>query len=464
MAEQNKDNYIVLLAGGSGSRFWPRARVLEPKQFLTLHKNKSLFEETILRIKPIIKPENIFIATSDLYQNQVMEIIKNYKIPINNLILEPNSKNTAPPIIWAAMLIDKINPKAKIAFLPCDHLINNALIFQKLLKKALTICKNKIILLGITPDHPATGYGYIRTADNSNSFISKVAHFYEKPSFKTARRFLKNKGYFWNSGIFISSAKIILKEFSRYLPETYKELKKISSPREINKYWKNIKPISFDYGIIEKTTSLAMIKTPKNLGWSDLGSWQAWDKLIKKDKDCNKFFGQTIDLNSKNITVFGNNKRIIATIGLEGLIVVDTPDALLITKKDKSEEVKKIVEILKSRHKQEHYLHKTVKRGWGCYTVLDASKGFKIKIIEIKPKHAISLQYHNKRSEHWVVVEGQARITKGKKVYTVSCNESTYIPISCIHRISNPHDSTLKIVEVQTGNYLEEADIVRLSG
>ncbi|MDI6758822.1 MAG: sugar phosphate nucleotidyltransferase [Candidatus Omnitrophota bacterium] len=511
MNQGNKDNYVVLLAGGSGSRFWPQARVLEPKQFLTLHKNKSLFEKTILRIKPIILSQNIFIATSCLYQNQVLEIIKNYKIPLTNVIFESLPQNTGPSICLAAMFINKINPNAKAAFLPCDHLITNTGVFQKMLRSALAGCADKIALFGICPTHPATGYGYIKTLAGRGPIL-KVAGFCEKPDFKTAQRFLKTKGYFWNSGIFVSLARTIIEEFKHYLPGTYKELEKIvtvqrsevnqgvipaqvgiqrgydrmdsrfhgydkngrrefpeaellqkiKNPQEINKYWKNIKPISFDYGIIEKTGLLVCLKSPKNLGWSDLGSWESWDKLVPKDNSGNKFFGQAIDLKSRNITVFGSAKRIIATIGLNDLIVVDTPDALLITKKGLSEEVKKIVEILKKRQRQEHYLHKTVKRKWGCYTVLDAAKGFKIKIIEIKPKHFISLQYHKKRSEHWVVVEGAALVQKGKRVWKVSSNESTYIPASCIHRISNPGDSILKIVEVQTGNYLEEDDIVRL--
>ncbi len=462
MKEENRNNYIVLLAGGSGTRFWPQSRVLAPKQFLTLHKNKSLFEETILRIKPLFKPQNIFIVTSVLYQNQILEIIKNYKIPSTNIIFEPSPKNTAPSVGLSAVLISKINPGAKIAFLPCDHLIENRAVFQGMLKKALDNCKDKIVVFGITPAYPATGYGYIKTV-NKNGPILKVAGFCEKPDFKTSQRFVKSKGYFWNSGIFISSAKTIREEFSRYLPEIYKEFEKIKDAQGINKYWGKIRPISFDYGIIEKTSSLAMFKAPEKLGWSDLGSWESWDKLIPKDKAGNKFFGEAIDLNSRNITVFGDNKRVIATIGLNDLIVVDTPDALLITKKDKSEEVKKIVEILKTNQRQEHYLHKTVKRKWGCYTVLDTGNGFKIKTVEIKPKHSISLQYHKKRSEHWVVVEGKAIVRKGRRVYAVSSNESTYIPVSCIHRISNPCDSILKIVEVQTGNYLEEDDIVRLS-
>ncbi|MDD2702887.1 MAG: cupin domain-containing protein, partial [Candidatus Omnitrophica bacterium] len=200
---------------------------------------------------------------------------------------------------------------------------------------------------------------------------------------------------------------------------------------------------------------------PKNLGWSDLGSWQAWDELLLKDKQGNKFLAEVMDIDSRNITVVGT-KRLVATIGLEDLIVVDTPDALLITRKNRSEDVKKLVESLKERKREEHYLHKTVKRPWGAYTVLDTGMGFKIKLMEVKPDHSLSLQLHRKRSEHWVVVEGKAQITRDGRAFIVNTNESTFIPMSCVHRIANPGDTILRIVEVQSGDYLEEDDIERL--
>jgi mannose-1-phosphate guanylyltransferase/mannose-6-phosphate isomerase len=212
--------------------------------------------------------------------------------------------------------------------------------------------------------------------------------------------------------------------------------------------------------VLEKTKDILMLKA-QGLTWSDLGSWQAWDELLKKDRHGNSLMRDVINLESRNITVLGN-KRLIVTIGLENLIVVDTPDALLITKKDKTEEVRKVVDILKKNKRQEHYLHRTVKRPWGCYTILDNGLGFKVKLVEVKPNMALSLQKHKKRSEHWVVVEGTAKIFKGRKSYYVRSNESTFIPISCVHRLMNPTDSVLRIVEVQTGAYLEEDDIVRL--
>lgn len=467
-------NYALLLAGGQGSRFWPQSRVLEPKQFLSLHKpnssnkaqakEESLFEQTILRVKPVIPPQNIFIATSELYRLQVLEFANQFKIPSGNIIFESEGKNTAPCIGAACRLINLIDEEAKIAILPCDHLISDKTKFQGLLKKSFDICGNNLVIFGIFPSRPATGYGYIKIKSLSSKFqapgVYEVDRFTEKPDLKTAQRFLKEKKYFWNGGIFVGTCQLFLDEIKTYQPLIYKQLMKIKSPSDIDKAWQNMPFISFDYAVLEKSKHLLMLEA-KGLTWSDLGSWQAWDELLAKDKSGNLLRGDIINLDSRNITVLGKN-HLIATIGLEDLIIVDTPDALLVTKKDRSEEVKKIVDILKTNKRQEHYFHRTVKRPWGSYTVLDLGIGFKIKLVEVKPKYSLSLQYHKKRSEHWVVVEGKAKITKNKKSYWVCANESTYIPASCVHRLTNTGDSVLKIVEVQTGAYLEEDDIIRI--
>lgn len=483
-------NYAILLAGGQGSRFWPQSRTLEPKQFLALHKNESLFVQTILRVKPLIPASNIFIATSELYRNQIIELIEPFKIPQDNLIFEPDGKNTAPSIAITVKIIHDRDPQARISILPCDHLIKNNKLFLSLLSDALNLCRDNLVIFGIPPIRPATGYGYIKAQPLSlkdvslslslpkaslamtsfdlsakvnprNNLIFLVNKFCEKPDLKTANKFLKSKNYFWNSGIFVGSSLAFLEEFKNSLPELYKLIQKINCPEDIKPVWKKIKPVSFDYGILEKSRNVMMLSAG-GLGWSDLGSWQAWDEILKKDRRGNIFKADVLNLESKNLTVVGN-QRLIATIGLEDLIVVDTPDALLITRKDKTEDVKKIVDILKSQKRLEHYEHKTVKRPWGAYTVLELGEGFKVKLVEVKPGKALSLQYHKKRSEHWVVVEGVAKIVKGKRSFLFKANESTYIPIGCAHRLINPlKEKTLKIIEVQAGKYLEEDDIVRL--
>ncbi len=463
--------YAVLLAGGEGSRFWPQSRTLEPKQFLSLHQEECLFEQALNRIKNFVPVKNIFIATSELYRHHILEFTSQLKIPIENVVFEPEGKNTAPCIALVAQLIYLRDPKAKACIFPCDHLIQNKSRFIALLNKAFSVSKDNLVVFGIPPHRPATGYGYIKirnpkslpvrqAGEIRNKGICEVDKFLEKPDLKTAKIFVKDKHYFWNSGIFVGSARKFLEATKECLPKLYQQITKVKEASDIRKIWKDISPISFDYGVLEKTDKLLMLPAG-GLGWSDMGSWQAWDELVKKDKEGNKFIADAINLGSKNITVLGSH-HLIATIGLENLIVVDTPDALLITKKDRTEEVRKIVDILKQNKRQEHHFHRTVKRPWGHYTVLDIGSGFKIKLVEVKPKKSLSLQFHKKRHEHWVVVEGKAQITKDKKRYFVDSNQSTYIPTSCIHRIKNPLNSVLKIVEVQTGNYLEEDDIVRL--
>ena len=260
--------------------------------------------------------------------------------------------------------------------------------------------------------------------------------------------------------MFFGYADTFLENIKKNIPYLYRSLLKINKPADINKIWTNIKPVSFDYGVLEKSENLLMISA-LNLDWSDLGTWASLDKILPKDKLANTIRADAITLGSRNITVFSKH-RLIACLGLDNLIIVDTPDALLITRKDKSEQVKEIVEKLKKSKREEVYLHKTVKRPWGRYTLLDKGSGFKIKLVEVAPQKALSLQRHFRRSEHWVVVEGRAKIVRGKKIYYVNSNESTYIPLRYAHRLENPTASPLKIVEVQSGDYLEEDDIVRL--
>lgn len=459
-----KHKYAILLAGGQGSRFWPQSRTLEPKQFLCLHKDRSLFEETVNRIKPLIPAQNIFVVTSELYRTQILGFIGPLKIPLANIIFEPEPKNTAPSVGIAVRLISLLDPLAKACVLPCDHMIKNERKLHSLLSKAMAACENSLIIFGVPPTRASTGYGYIKIDETGLKGavmgIYPVRRFIEKPNLQTAQRFLKEGRYFWNSGISVGSCQIFLEEIKKYSPHIYNQLLKVSNPEDIKSIWNKMEAISFDCGVLEKSRRILMLKA-QGLSWSDLGSWQAWDEILEKDKDGNILNADIINLGSKDITVLGDN-RLIATIGLKDVILVDTADALLVTKKDKSEEVKKIVTMLKSQNRQEHYTHKTVKRPWGAYTALDVGLGFKVKLVEIKPKHSLSLQFHNRRSEHWIVVEGTAKIIKGKKSYLLSANESTYIPSGCVHRLMNPSDTALKIIEVQTGVYLEEDDVVRI--
>ena len=464
--KKKNHNYAVILAGGQGSRFWPLSRTLEPKQFLSLHANKSLFQETLSRIKSLIIPNNIYVVTSQLYFPEIFNYTSEYKIPKSSIIFEPEGKNTAPSIAIASRLINIVDPEAKIVVLPSDHLIKNSKKFNEILHHAFSLSnlKNNLIIFGIHPDCPATGYGYIKIRAQRSKIRSKniyqVVRYIEKPNIRNAKEFFKDKYYFWNSGMFFAYVGTFLNKFQENTPSLYRSISQIYESTDINKTWRDIKPISFDYGILEKTKDLLMIPA-LNLGWSDLGTWASLDKILPKDSQGSTIRADAIISESKNLTVFGKN-RLIACLGLENLIVVDTSDALLITRKEKSEEVKSVVEKLKKSNREEFYIHKTVKRPWGKYTVLDEGLGFKIKLVEVLPKKALSLQKHSRRSEHWVVVEGRAKITKGKHVSYVDANESTFIPIGRIHRLENPTSYPLKIVEVQSGKYLEEDDIVRL--
>ncbi|MCX5712630.1 MAG: mannose-1-phosphate guanylyltransferase/mannose-6-phosphate isomerase, partial [Candidatus Omnitrophica bacterium] len=449
-----------ILAGGHGSRFWPLSRVLEPKQFISLLHDKTLFEKTISRVSCFIKPENIYIATSELYRYQILNLAKNAQIPDTNIIFEPVGKNTAASIAVAARIISVRDPKASMCVLPCDHRIEDHNKFVKLLEKAFLSCHDKIVVLGIKPYRPATGYGYIEAGRIISGALNRVNRFCEKPDIKTAKKFIINKNYFWNSGIFCGKAVVFLEEFKAHLPGMFRGINKINSADQIKKVWGGLTQISFDYGVLEKSKRLAMIKAT-GLGWSDLGSWQAWDELLGKDKDGNLLEGDVVNIGSQNTTVLAA-KRFIAAIGLQDLIVVDTPDALLITKKEESEKVKTIVDRLIKKQRSEQYEHKTVKRPWGEYTVLDIGSGFKVKLVVVDPGQSLSLQYHQKRSEHWVVVEGVAKILEGKRSFILHANKSAYVPVGCVHRVSNHGKTPLKIVEVQAGSVLSEDDIVRL--
>ncbi|MCK4810134.1 MAG: mannose-1-phosphate guanylyltransferase/mannose-6-phosphate isomerase [Candidatus Omnitrophica bacterium] len=476
MNEISNNKYAVILAGGVGSRFWPLSRELEPKQFLKLKGNKSLLQQTVKRITPFIAPKNIYIVANCRHNFEIKRQVENFFIPEANIILEPEGKNTAPAIGLAARFIIKQDPDAIMFVFPSDHFISNNTSFLGVLKQAEILAgKDYLVTLGIPPTMPHTGYGYIKiqTIDHRPQTIDlksknrqakykayRVEKFVEKPDRVKAEKYFKDKKYFWNSGMFIWKAKVILDEITAYLPELAAKLKKIDTADINEKTWKRIPAISLDYGILEKSKRTAVVAA-KDIGWSDLGSWPALAELLAKDKNGNTIQADSIDIGSKNTAVFGE-PRLIATIGLKDLIISDTPDALLVCDKSRAEEVKEIVRILKQNRRKEHSIHTKVKRPWGTYTVLNSGIGFKVKLVEVLPHKRLSLQRHIQRSEHWVVVEGEAKITNKKNTLYLNTNESTYIPKKGIHCLENPIDIPLKIIEVQCGKYLEEDDIQRL--
>ena len=464
--KHSQDNlYGLILAGGVGSRFWPFSRELEPKQFINIIGRESLFQNTVRRLKGLIRPKQIFLITNQAYFFELKKQIEKFHIPDENIILEPQGKNTAPAIGLCARLIEQKNKDAVLAVFPSDHYIKDIKKFQGCINRAVQCAGSDfLVTIGIRPNKPATGYGYIKTdcrlqAAGLRFKAYKVEKFLEKPGLDKAKEYVRSRDYFWNSGMFVWKVSVFRDELAKYMPELYSQLKSVQTKDDIEKVWGKIKPISVDYGIMEHSKKIALV--PADFYWSDLGSWDVLEELLRKDKNGNVLSGNSLDCDSQGLCAFSRGNRLIATIGLKDLIIADTPDALLVCDKQKTQEVKKIVEKLKSGHRKEHITHLTDKRPWGSFTVLKQAPGFKIKLIEIEPKKRLSLQAHGRRAEHWVVVSGCAKVARGKDIIYVHSNQSIYIPKGTKHRLENPANIPLKIVEIQTGDYLEEDDIKR---
>ncbi len=466
--------YAVIMAGGSGTRFWPLSREKMPKQLLKIGGENTLIQETVSRALSLTKRENVFIVTNQSLSDTIGHQLSSKFGGTwdHSFILEPEARNTAPALGLSALHLERIDPEGIMAVLAADHVIRRTDEFLNLLKLAGEAAKKDyLVTIGIKPSRPETGYGYIKAGAACSGFQGKgegvleVEAFVEKPDVETAIEYVKNGSYYWNSGIFIWKTATFLKEIERLMPALHQGLseirKSIGTAGEadvVKEVFRNAESISVDYGVMEKTDRAAVI--PADIGWSDVGSWSALDDVSERDPSGNIVSGNVIDINSRNSIVYAE-KRLIATIGLENMIVVDTPDATLVCRKEKAQNVKKVVEELKKRNAEEHMIHRTVHRPWGSYTLLEMGERYKIKRIEVNPGAKLSHQMHRHRSEHWVVVSGTARVTNGEKVYDVHPNESTYIPLSTKHRLENLGKIPLQIIEVQNGEYLEEDDIVR---
>ncbi|MDP3731777.1 MAG: mannose-1-phosphate guanylyltransferase [Candidatus Omnitrophota bacterium] len=344
-------NYAIILAGGAGKRFWPLSRELEPKQFLNVCSIRPMLEETIDRISPLIKKDNIYIATGKIYNKKTKECLKKLNIPSGNILFEPQSKNTFAPIAVLSNSINGFDSDAVIAVFPSDHFIKHNRRFLKLLSKGMEIAREGyIVSLGIPPKRPETGYGYIKIKPSAISHqpsAYKIDRFIEKPNLIRAKKFIKDKRYYWNGGIFIFKPQVILWEIKKFMPRTYKILMQTNYKKDFNRLWHKFPSISIDYAIMEKTKRMALL--PADCGWIDLGSWEAIGEVVKKDKNGNIFRGKCIDMGSKNSLVW-SDKRLIATLGLNNIIIVDTEDALLVCRKDMSQDIKKAVGLLKQQN------------------------------------------------------------------------------------------------------------------
>lgn len=463
-----KNIYAVILAGGAGSRFWPLSRLDQPKQFIKLYNHKySLIQETLQRVLRITNPERIIVVSNLLYRYQLKKHLTPFRFNPNNIISEPEGKNTALAIGVAAAWLNKISPDSVMVVLPSDHVIKNKRRFVFILKNGIEAAKKGyLVTLGIKPLYPHTGYGYIKATKTKIPFGERpffvVDRFVEKPDIKRAKKFIENKNFYWNSGIFIWKSSVILEEFKESLPYLYKKLEYLKAgfnKEMLKKIYRDADSISVDDGILSK--SRRVIMTVADIGWNDISSFQAFDDISKKDKNGNILNARSVDIDSRNITVLGND-RLIATIGLDNVVIVDTDDALLISRKDRTQDVRKIVLKMKEQKMGEYITHTTVVRPWGHYKVIKEGKGFKIKLVEVEPGKRISLQYHNFRSEHWVIVQGVAKITCSNKCMYAKRNESVFIPPKTVHRLENDSNVLLRIVEVQSGDYISEDDIIRL--
>ncbi len=494
--------YAVILAGGSGSRLWPLSRQNLPKQFLALDGDATMLQTTIDRLSPVIAVENVLIVTQESHaKGEAYHSLQAYQS-----LFEPVGRNTAPAIALAAARLMTDGSDPIMVVLPADHVIQDAVEFRACLQRAIAVAETgKLVTFGIKPTRPDTGFGYIKVRTDvqglspqasalgtqsltqqlgtqplscagktlavsvlsSQSSVLDVECFTEKPDHATAEQFLAGGGYFWNSGMFVWRASVILAEIELHLPEVYRVVQAILAEstiegtfqQAVEKHFAAMPSISIDYGVLEKSSRVSLI--PCDFGWNDVGSWHAVHEISAKDADGNVLHGNVIAIGCKN-SLIRAEKRLVAAIGIEDLCVIETADAILISRSDQTQRVREVVDALQERGATEHVCHIKVNRPWGSYTVLEEDpEGFKLKRIEVAPGARLSLQSHAHRSEHWVVVSGIATVTNGEEIITVQKNQSTYIPIGTKHRLENRGGEPLHIVEIQVGEYLGEDDIKR---
>ena len=472
----------VILSGGSGSRLWPVSRELYPKPFIKLEDGKSLIQKTFMRVAnlknvpvtdilTITNHEHYFLTNTEYHELDKLET--KYSDITKHFLLEPIARNTAPAIISGALLLkESIGEEAIMLVVPADHIIQDENAFNAAVEQAYELAKNNyLVTFGIQPDYPNTGFGYIQQGsiiDKSSAYT--VKRFCEKPNLETAKQFIKSGEYYWNGGIFAFKVSSLLQSIQEHNLKLYQQilksyLNKIDSNIENTakldeEYFKQIEDISIDYALMEKAKNIAVV--PADINWLDVGSWTALGSLSKQDENGNSTEGDCILIDVNN-SYIRSNDRLVAMVGVDNIVVVDTPDALLIANKDNVQDVKKIVEQLKIDKNDIYKIHKTVNRPWGTYTVLEEGQNFKIKRIVVKPKQSLSLQMHHHRSEHWVVVSGVAKIVNGEQEIFLDTNQSTFIPAGHKHRLENPGVLDLVMIEVQSGQYLGEDDIVRFS-
>lgn len=464
----------VILSGGAGTRLWPVSREGHPKPFMRLSDGQTLLSKTYRRaslvakaVEPAMYHGVLTVTNRDYYFLSRDE--QDASGTTGGFILEPFGRNTAPAVAIAAHAVRKqFGDQAIMLVLSADHLIKNQTSFNDAVRAAVNLAKqNYLVTFGVVPSTPETGFGYIQKGRALDGAFT-VKRFVEKPDLNTAQRFLADGEYLWNSGMFCFTASRFLEELAIHVPDIAMGIQvcweamqnpKNSEMLEIpSEEFRQVPDLSIDYAVMEKSDHVAVV--PGNFGWSDIGSWAAIRDLVSPDSDGNRALGEAIMIDSLN-TFVQSEDRLVATVGTRDIMIVDTPDALLILDPEKAQDVKQVVSRLKKHDHDSHRLHRTVMRPWGSYTVLEDSLSFKIKRIEVKPGASLSLQMHHHRSEHWVVVSGVARVTNGESEVFIKRNESTYIPAGQKHRLENPGQLPCVMIEVQCGDYLGEDDIVR---
>jgi mannose-1-phosphate guanylyltransferase/mannose-1-phosphate guanylyltransferase/mannose-6-phosphate isomerase len=460
--------YPVILSGGSGTRLWPLSRAALPKQLLPLASERSMLQETVARLEKLPGLGPLVVVCNAEHRFLIAEQLRSLSMPLADIVLEPVGRNTAPAAVVAALRLMERDPDAVMLLLPADHLIADVPAFHAVVEEGMkAVAQGRLVTFGIVPDAPETGYGYIQQGPGlAGTAACEVARFVEKPDLATAEQFLSAGDYLWNSGMFLFSCRQYIDELERLRPDMLSACRQSLAGSQVDLDFCRLDSAAFaacpsdsiDYAVMEKTSRAAVV--PASMGWNDIGSWTALWEVGEHDESGNVVRGD-VWLDGVSDSLVRAESRMVAVIGVRDLLIVETADALLVADKSCAQDVKKAVEYLKASDRCEHEFHTRVFRPWGWYEGIDAGERFQVKRIAVKPGAALSLQMHHHRAEHWIVVRGTARVTRGDETLLVTENQSTYIPLGTTHRLENPGKVTLEMIEVQSGSYLGEDDITR---